>query len=121
MIGPNGSTGAAEQPAGLVQVFLNGVWGTVCNDNFDLNDARVICGMLGFPGAFAVITNGGFGQGSGQIWLDELQCYGNESQFLDCPHGGIGVHDCRHSEDVGVICQEGNAVPSEQGNTSSSH
>lgn len=114
LVGPNDLTGSSNLTAGLVQVFLNGAWGTICDDDFDLNDARVICGMLEFPGAFAVISNGGFGKGSGQIWLDELRCHGNESQFFDCPHGGIGIHDCGHNEDVGVICREPNTIPSER-------
>lgn len=39
------------------------------------------------------------------IHLDELHCSGAEETLLNCTHGGVGVHDCEHSEDIGIICQ----------------
>lgn len=89
-----------------MEVFINGEWGTICDDRFDIKDAHVICRMLGFPGAIAAVREGRFGQGNGKILLDELACSGNESSILQCPHGGAGIHNCKHNEDVGVICQE---------------
>ena len=48
---------------------------------------------------------GGFGQGSGQIVLDQLNCIGTETSLFNCPANPIGSHNCVHSEDVGVTCQ----------------
>jgi len=42
--------------------------------------------------------------GYGPIWLDDLQCTGSETQLGNCPHRGWGYHNCRHYEDVSIVC-----------------
>uniref|UniRef100_A0A671TSF0 SRCR domain-containing protein n=1 Tax=Sparus aurata TaxID=8175 RepID=A0A671TSF0_SPAAU len=86
---------------GRVEVRRNGVWGTVCDDSFDTNDGTVICRMLGYTRASSVFTEGA---GSGQIWLDDLECTGTEWSIFNCPNSGAGIHNCGHHEDVGVEC-----------------
>ena len=49
-----------------------------------------------------------FNEGMGPILLDDLHCNGDEMSLLECPHRGIGNHNCRHFEDAGVICSNGN-------------
>ena len=45
-----------------------------------------------------------FGEGTGPIWLDNVFCTGFESELLECPHNGIGNHNCGHYEDASVKC-----------------
>ena len=54
-------------------------------------------------GAVAV-PRAGFGQGTGAILLDNVQCVGTEASLISCQSNGIGNHNCAHSEDAGVRC-----------------
>ncbi|KAJ8403852.1 hypothetical protein AAFF_G00347200 [Aldrovandia affinis] len=89
---------------GRVEVFSEGRWGTVCDDAWDLPDARVVCRQLGCGGAKAARGEAFFGRGGGPILLDNLKCGGEEASLLECSHIPWDVHNCDHSEDAGVTC-----------------
>ena len=90
---------------GRVEIFYNGNWGTVCDDDWDINDARVVCRQLGFSDAVSAPGSARFGAGSGHIWLDDVRCSGSESSIINCQHRGWGVENCGHHEDASVICR----------------
>ena len=97
---------------GRVEIYHNGTWGTVCDDDWDIQDATVVCRMLGFSYTWAPISYGDFMTsqgdpdfvGTGPIWLDNVACMGNESSLTECSHKGWLVHNCDHLEDAGVWC-----------------
>lgn len=93
-----------DQLEGRVELCFNNQWGTVCDDFWDIRDARVACRQLGFADAVRPTRFASFGQGTGPIYLDNLMCTGNETRLQDCPHNGIGSHNCFHFEDAGVEC-----------------
>ncbi|KXJ15080.1 scavenger receptor cysteine-rich type 1 protein M130 [Exaiptasia diaphana] len=93
---------------GRVEVKHAGQWGTICDNNWDRNDAQVVCNELGFVKAIQQTRNAMYGQGTGKVWLENVQCKGNELKLTDCPHGGWGETGCSHARDAGVKClQEG--------------
>ncbi|XP_019202947.1 deleted in malignant brain tumors 1 protein-like [Oreochromis niloticus] len=90
--------------SGRVEIFYNNTWGTVCDDNWDINDAEVVCRELGCGTAQSAAVSPHFGEGSGSIWLDDVDCSGSERSLTQCQHRGFGTHDCTHSKDAGVVC-----------------
>ncbi len=55
--------------------------------------------------ATSAVGSATFGQGTGSIILDDVSCIGTESSIVECPHGGLNIHNCAHSEDAGVHCK----------------
>ena len=104
-----------------MEICKSNVWGTVCHTLWTLTDARVVCRQLGYSVAGNNIsfyhptqtilcflgpvatTSASFGQGSGPIVLNSVQCSGSERRLGDCPSGV--VTRCSHAHDAGVRCQ----------------
>ncbi|XP_041361946.1 scavenger receptor cysteine-rich domain superfamily protein-like [Gigantopelta aegis] len=93
---------------GRVEVFHDGQYGTVCDDGFGPEEAKVFCTMIGYNSSYYTLSRAEnaakFGPGSGPIWLDSVNCSGSESDISECQSDGWGVTDCDHGEDVGVVC-----------------
>ena len=116
-------TGGANVTLGRVEICLYNAWGTVCNTQFGQTDAEVICKQLGYrPNgtnhllslqlppyilycieAVVYTTSSMFGEeAGGPIFLSDLSCSSEETTLLECLHST--VHQCDHTQDVGVQC-----------------
>uniref|UniRef100_A0A674JZE8 Soluble scavenger receptor cysteine-rich domain-containing protein SSC5D n=1 Tax=Terrapene triunguis TaxID=2587831 RepID=A0A674JZE8_9SAUR len=89
--------------AGRVEVLHNQQWGTVCDDSWDITDARVMCRQLGCGTALSAPGAAHFGPGSDHIWLDTVNCTGTEAALSQCRAKPWGDSNCTH-EDAAVCC-----------------
>ena len=102
--GPNSRTGRVE-------IRHKGVWGTICDDNFGDQEAKVICRMLGLPTQSAQVYNGTTDySGDGPVWIrlkDDQGCSGHELDIQECKTKNLWKQDlrCEHSEDVAITCE----------------
>ena len=55
------------------------------------------------------VQRAAFGEGTGSIWLDDVNCSGTESRLDNCTARAIGSNNCGHSEDAGVRCGNGSS------------
>ena len=79
--------GGSNQYSGRVEVYVQDQWGTICDDLWNQLDAEVVCRQLGFSASGAVATGlAVYGQGTGPIVLDNVQCSGLEAYITDCHH-----------------------------------
>uniref|UniRef100_A0AAQ6AI52 Lysyl oxidase homolog n=1 Tax=Amphiprion ocellaris TaxID=80972 RepID=A0AAQ6AI52_AMPOC len=91
---------------GRIELFYKGEWGTICDDDFSLANANVLCRQLGFVSATGWTHSAKYGKGQGKIWLDNVQCGGGEKSIELCKSRGWGNSDCTHDEDAGVVCKD---------------
>jgi hypothetical protein len=93
------SAANVRQTTGFLEVFHEGEWRGVCDDNFDQAEGEVVCRELG-----QVYSSFNSVSGSGSFWLDDLSCSGSESSLISCSSAGWGNHNCGASEHVLVTC-----------------
>ncbi|KAI3354386.1 hypothetical protein L3Q82_018499, partial [Scortum barcoo] len=91
--------------SGGLEVKSNQSWSSVCEDDFDLQDAEVVCRELGC-GPPSVLQGGLYGEVETPMWTKEFQCEGNESALLDCRRSDSERNNCSPGKAVGLICSE---------------
>ncbi|XP_040576272.1 lysyl oxidase homolog 2B [Lepeophtheirus salmonis] len=89
---------------GNLQIFHDGRWGSVCDDEWDMSDAIVACKQLGFGKPKRYYHSSQFGYTKRLIHMDNLYCYGTEKRLQDCRFNGWGDHDCERTESAGLKC-----------------
>lgn len=99
---------------GRLEIYHNGEWGGICDDFWGIDDAKVACRQLQYPGAdeaLRELTR----PTPAPIWLDSVNCTGDEAKLTDCDHAGWGRHNPHHCSDqgeyAGVRCtHDGNQI-----------
>ncbi|XP_054470214.1 scavenger receptor cysteine-rich type 1 protein M130-like [Anoplopoma fimbria] len=91
--------------SGRLEVKSNQRWSSVCEDDFDQQDAEVVCRELGC-GAPSVLQGALYGEVEAPMWTKEFQCGGHESALLDCRSSGSDRNTCSPGKAVGLTCSE---------------
>ena len=81
----------------------------VCDDSFGSIDVELACTTLGFTygGSFETVDmSDKWSESEIPIWMDNVNCVSNSTNFLLCETNGFGINDCDHSENVLLTCFE---------------
>ncbi|XP_052714536.1 deleted in malignant brain tumors 1 protein-like isoform X2 [Crassostrea angulata] len=101
--------GGTSENEGRLEVNRLGRWGTVCDNNLNDKLAVVVCRSLGLPWATSeAYGNAVHGQGSGAIWLYNVNCIGSESNIAECSYSPWGSNNCNHGDDISINCLPNN-------------
>ncbi|EUB56477.1 Lysyl oxidase [Echinococcus granulosus] len=93
--------------SGTVAVYRGYAWGRVCDDNWSIREANVVCRQLGLGFAVRALKRNKFHSVSGRnYFMDNVRCLGNETRLIDCKFDGWARHDCAEHEDAGVQCAQ---------------
>lgn len=108
--------GGSSMYEGRLQIFYNSIWGSVCDNGWDFNSARVACRQLGFADALVAVTDPDYGNAENEevFIINNVKCSGNEPGLQYCANSGFEYHDCLVSSVAGVICT-GSSINSEHG------
>ncbi|XP_048585093.1 deleted in malignant brain tumors 1 protein [Nematostella vectensis] len=96
----------ADLTEGRVEVMYKREWGAICDDMWDMRDGHVVCRMLGFDSATSTSCCGKYGPSkSRRVWLDDVQCKGEEKSISECNKREWGSNNCNYHETAGVVCK----------------
>ncbi|KAL0153184.1 hypothetical protein M9458_051511, partial [Cirrhinus mrigala] len=91
--------GGEGRCSGRLEVYHNTVWGSVCDDHWDISDAQVVCRQLGCGAALRADGNSVFGAGEGVVWMNKIHLW-------DCPLSLKNHTDCSSNEQAGLACED---------------
>lgn len=106
--------GGQDEHEGNVEIFHDGKWGNICDDEWDKYEAEVVCKQLNYHLGGKSTHSGTFGKARRKYWMDNLFCTGNEKELSECRFDGWGQSDCDHSEAAGVICTVEKELPKKE-------
>ncbi|KXZ52997.1 hypothetical protein GPECTOR_8g367 [Gonium pectorale] len=94
--------GGPNSWSGRVEVFYDGLWGTI--GRITTNEARVICTQLGLTGGRVSDSLTTYGTGHGPVWLSGFSCQGTEANITQCAKVVWDGEAASHEYDAGVMC-----------------
>ncbi|XP_019211492.1 deleted in malignant brain tumors 1 protein [Oreochromis niloticus] len=86
-------------------------WGTVCDYDWDLQDAEVVCREQSCGIALEALGSAYFGQGTGTFLHSNVDCSGSETSLDNCRYSSYISYYCHHGRDAGVVCSVSNPEP----------
>nr|KAF6425659.1 scavenger receptor family member expressed on T cells 1 [Molossus molossus] len=89
---------------GRVEVSVDGVWGRVLDDAWDLHGAGVVCRQLGCGEAELAYDAPAAGRGPRRVGLSRVRCLGNETRLTQCTVSASPMVPAGASRDAGVVC-----------------
>ena len=103
-----GGTEGDEQgnpESGRVEVLYRGQWGPVCDTDWDVRDALMVCRALGYDSGMP-FKGSAFGGGKGIPWISRVGCAGTEKDLMRCLgwRAVVPTGMCNESQHAGVAC-----------------
>ena len=93
-----------DSSRGTVEFSLNGVWGTICDNEWNIVNADIACSMLGFKRALRALKGSSFGEGTSPVLLDNVRCETNQKSISRCTHDVTTRTRCGRGKDASVVC-----------------
>lgn len=97
--------GGKGEHEGIVEILLNGDWGTICSNSLDQNAANVVCRQVGFGVPATSLDGLIFGTSTTQSWLTVVECDGDEPELSNCTHTLQSARiSCPYTNTAAVRC-----------------
>ncbi|XP_041825303.1 scavenger receptor cysteine-rich type 1 protein M130-like isoform X2 [Melanotaenia boesemani] len=91
--------------SGRLEVKSDQTWSSVCEADFDQQDAEVVCRELDC-GPPSVLQGALYGEGEAPMWTKEFQCGGHESALLDCRSSDSDRNTCSPGRAARLTCSD---------------